>query len=45
VDIAKALVLRGEGKGIREIAMKLDVGAATLHRALQEQGQCAMRPQ
>src|SRR5437588_10771523 len=35
VDVAKALALRGEGKSIREVAMVLGVGAATLHRALQ----------
>src|SRR6267143_5095439 len=34
VDLAKALALQSEGKSIREIALKLGVGAATLHRAL-----------
>jgi DNA invertase Pin-like site-specific DNA recombinase len=37
VDVTKALAMQGEGKSIREIAMKLGVGAATLHRALQAQ--------
>ena|SRR5438128_8318957 len=36
VDMAKAVALRGEGKSIREIALKLGIGAATLHRALGE---------
>jgi DNA invertase Pin-like site-specific DNA recombinase len=35
VDVTKALALQGDGKSIREIATKLGVGAATLHRALQ----------
>jgi len=34
VDVAKALALRNEGKSIREAAVVLGVGAATLHRAL-----------
>ena len=37
VDVTKALALQNEGKSIREIALKLGVGAATLHRALQAQ--------
>jgi len=34
VDIAKALALKGEGKSIRQAALALGVGSATLHRAL-----------
>lgn len=34
VDVAKALALRNEGKSIRETALALGIGAATLHRAL-----------
>jgi len=34
VDLTRALAMQGEGKSIREIAMKLGVGAATVHRAL-----------
>jgi putative DNA-invertase from lambdoid prophage Rac len=41
VDVTKALALQGEGKSIREIAMKLGVGAATLHRALRLQASAA----
>jgi hypothetical protein len=37
VDVTKALALQGEGKSIRETAMKLGVGATTLHRALRMQ--------
>jgi len=35
--VVRALALRGEGKSIRQAAVALGVGAATLHRALQEQ--------
>jgi len=36
VDVAKALVLRNDGKSIRQAALALGVGPATLHRALQD---------
>src|SRR5882762_583024 len=36
VDVTKALALRAEGKSIRETALALGVGAATVHRTLQE---------
>ena len=35
VDIAKALALKAEGKSIRRIATELGIGAATVHRSLQ----------
>lgn len=34
VDVTQALALQNEGASIRQIALKLGVGAATLHRAL-----------
>src|SRR5437868_10805782 len=37
VDVAKALALRTQGKSIREVALVLGVGAATLHRALRSE--------
>ena len=44
VEVVKAKALRGEGKSIREIARKLGVGGATLHRALRAHEEALIVP-